>query len=80
MAAGDIRVADPLDTVDHEIDSTVSGHHVYKICVIQRCRKQYLIVWSGKVSIHDDVIDLWYLQWHSHTRASQGVSLGNLTL
>ena len=30
MAAGDIRVADPLDTVGNEINSMVSGHHVYK--------------------------------------------------
>ena len=30
MAAGDTHVADPLDTVYHEMDSMVHGHHVYK--------------------------------------------------
>ena len=30
MAAGDARVADPLDTVHHEMDSVVCGHRVYK--------------------------------------------------
>ena len=30
MAAGDIRVADPLDTVNHKMDSVVPSHCVYK--------------------------------------------------
>ena len=30
MAAGDTRVADPVDTVHHEMDSTIRSHHVYK--------------------------------------------------
>ena len=30
MAAGDIPVTDLLDTVHHEIDSTVRSHHIYK--------------------------------------------------
>ena len=31
MAAGDIRVADPVDTsVHHEMDDVVRSHHVYK--------------------------------------------------
>ena len=29
MAAGDIRVADPLDTVNHKMDSVVPSHCVY---------------------------------------------------
>ena len=28
--AGDARVADPLDTVHHEMDSVVCCRHVYK--------------------------------------------------
>ena len=30
MVAGDVRVADLLDTAHHEIDNVVCGHHVYK--------------------------------------------------
>ena len=30
MATGDTRVADPGDTVDHEMDSLVRTHYVYK--------------------------------------------------
>ena len=30
MAAGDTHIADPLDTMHHEIDSMVHSHHVYK--------------------------------------------------
>ena len=30
MAAGDASVADSLDTLHHEMDSVVHGHHVYK--------------------------------------------------
>ena len=30
MAAGNSCVADPVDTVHHEIESMVRSHHVYK--------------------------------------------------
>ena len=30
MAAGDTRVADPLDTVNHKMESVVPSHCVYK--------------------------------------------------
>ena len=30
MAAGDIRVADPLNAVHHEMDRVARGHHVKK--------------------------------------------------
>ena len=30
MAAGDTHAADPVDTVHHEMDSTVRSHHFYK--------------------------------------------------
>ena len=30
MAVGDACVLDPLDTVNHEMDSVVHSHHVYK--------------------------------------------------
>ena len=30
MAAGDAHVADPLDTVHHEMANVVCGHRVYK--------------------------------------------------
>ena len=30
MAAGDSYVADPLDTVHHEMDSLAHSHYVYK--------------------------------------------------
>ena len=30
MAAGDIRAADPVDTVHHEMDSVVRSHSFYK--------------------------------------------------
>ena len=30
MAAGDTHVADPLDTVCHEMDKFACSHHVYK--------------------------------------------------
>ena len=30
MEAGDTRAADLVDTVHHEMDSTVRGHHFYK--------------------------------------------------
>ena len=30
MAAGDTRVADPVDTMHYEIDSAVHNHQVYK--------------------------------------------------
>ena len=30
MAAGDTRAADPVDTVHHEMDSTVRSHRFYK--------------------------------------------------
>ena len=30
MAAGNTREADPVDTVQHEMDSTVRSHHFYK--------------------------------------------------
>ena len=29
MTAGDTHIADLLDTVHHEMDSMVCGHHVY---------------------------------------------------
>ena len=32
MEAGDACVADTLDTVHHEMDSVVCGHHVHQIC------------------------------------------------
>ena len=31
MTAGKAHIADPLDTVHHEMDSMVHGHHVYKL-------------------------------------------------
>ena len=30
MAAGDTHAADPVDTVHHEMDSTICSHHFYK--------------------------------------------------
>ena len=39
MAAGDTHVADLVDSVRHEMDSAVCGHHVYKsvwLAVIER--------------------------------------------
>ena len=30
IAAGDACVADPLDTMHHEMDRMVHGHHIYK--------------------------------------------------
>ena len=30
MAAGDTRAADPVDTVHHEMDSTIHSHGFYK--------------------------------------------------
>ena len=30
MEAGDTHVADPLETVHHEMDSMFHGHHAYK--------------------------------------------------
>ena len=30
MTTGDTHIADPLDTMHHEIDSMVHSHHVYK--------------------------------------------------
>ena len=36
MAAGDTRVADPLDTVHHEMDSLVPSHHIYESPVIEQ--------------------------------------------
>ena len=32
MVAGDANVADPLDTVHHEMDSVVYSHHVINLC------------------------------------------------
>ena len=36
MAASDTHVADPLDTVHHEMDSMARSHRVYNINIILR--------------------------------------------
>ena len=52
MAAGDTCVADLLDTVHHEMDSLVRGHHVYKSVwspVIEQ-----LLLEKGPANLHDE--------------------------
>ena len=36
MATGDAHVADPLDTVHHEMGSVVHSHYVYKVVTSNR--------------------------------------------
>ena len=43
MAAGNAYVADPLDTVHHEMDSVVRSHHVYKFVRSTVIREQLVL-------------------------------------
>ena len=52
MAADDVHVADLLDTVQHEMDCLVYGHHVYK-SVWSRVTEQ-LILKKVPANPHDE--------------------------
>ena len=43
MAAGNTRAADPVDTVHHEMDSTVRSHCFYKYVQLPVIGKQLIL-------------------------------------
>ena len=43
MEAGDTCVADPVDTVHHEMDSIICSHHVCKICLLPVIGEQLVV-------------------------------------
>ena len=55
MAAGDTHVADPLDTVYHEIDSMVHSHHVYKSVWLPIIGEQVILGRSLTVNPHNEL-------------------------
>ena len=55
MAAGNTHVADPLDTVHHEMDSMVHSHHAYKSVWSPIIGKQLIPERSLQANLHNKV-------------------------
>ena len=59
MAAGDNHVADPLDSVHHEMDIVVRSHHVYESVWSPILREQLIL----EKELASQPIHVMNLQW-----------------
>ena len=55
MATGDTHVADPLDTMYHEMDSIVHSHHVYKPVWLPKIGEQLILERSLPANVHNKI-------------------------
>ena len=55
MAAGDTHVADPLDTMHHEMNSIVHSHHAYKSVWLPIIGEQLILERSPLAKLHNEI-------------------------
>ena len=55
MAAGNTHVADPLDTMHHEMDSMVHSHHAYKSVWLPIIGEQLTLERSLSAYLHNKI-------------------------
>ena len=55
LAAGDTHVADPLDTMHHEMDSIIHSHHAYKSVWLPIIGEQLIQERSPLANLHNEI-------------------------